>query len=71
MRDEENTKGKYRESLIIKYIKNKHYVTYKETAIRLNVSTKTVKRIFDTLKKKGILLSNRKNQYDKWTIIDD
>lgn len=61
--------SKNREEAIIELIKSNPYITYEEVAIKLNVSIATVRRLFSSLRKKGIIV-NRINQYDKWTLKD-
>lgn len=51
-------------------IKNNPYTTYDDISLKLGVSVTTVRRIFPSLKKKGIIIGSRENKHDKWTIKD-
>lgn len=56
-----------REKIIIELIKTNPYITYDEIALELGISVATVRRMFASLRKKGII-ANRINQHDKWTL---
>lgn len=59
-----------RENVVIQLIKANPYITYDEVSSKLNISVATTRRIFTTLKRKGILVGYRANKYDKWKLKD-
>ena len=56
-----------KEKIVIGMIKENPYVTFEDVADKLNISITSARRIFRTLRKKGIIES-RINQYDKWRL---
>ena len=43
-------------------------ITYDDVSSKLGVLIATVRRIFLTLKKKGIIVGTRANKHDKWQL---
>ena len=64
------TNGNDREKVVIQLIKANPYITYDEVSSKLDISIATTRRIFSSLKKKGILVGYRTNRYDKWKLKD-
>lgn len=64
------TKGNDREKVVIQLIKANPYITYDEVSSKLDISIATTRRIFSSLKKKGILVGYRTNRHDKWKLKD-
>lgn len=64
------TNGNDREKVVIQLIKANPYITYDEVSSKLNISIATTRRIFSSLKKKGILVGYRTNRHDKWKLKD-
>lgn len=61
--------NKSREESVIELIRLNPYITYDEIAVKLGTSVASVRRVFASLQKKGII-SNRINQHDKWNLKD-
>lgn len=59
-----------REISIVKLIKENPYITYDDISTKLNISIATTRRIFSSLKKKGVLIGYKANRYDKWNLKD-
>ncbi len=66
--EQAETKQNTRESAVINMIKRNPYITYEEITGKLGVSVATARRLVSSLRKKGIIISNRINQHDKWEI---
>lgn len=68
--EQSKVKTSDRENLVIKMIRDNPYVTYDDVSSKLGVSIATVRRVFSTLKKKGIIVGSRENKYAKWMLKD-
>lgn len=57
-----------KENIIIELVKSDPYITYEEISSRLHISVMSTRRLFNSLKEKGIILNNRTNRHEPWIL---